>query len=78
MMRVTANQTNPTPKPMSIKVPVSVKAVPFQKRATALEKPLPMTPPKAVMACPTAWKIALIMFGVSIFGYFLLWLYFCA
>lgn len=59
MMSATANQTRATPAPMSIKTPVSVKALPFQKRATAEENPLPMTPPKAVMACPMALKIAL-------------------
>ena len=74
MIKATANQTRATPAPMSMRTPVSVKAVPFQKRATALEKPFPMTPPKAVMAWPIAVKIALIMLGVSImdvssFGY---------
>lgn len=66
MMRLTANQTRATPEPINMRVPVSVKAVPFQKRATALEKPLPITPPKAVIACPIAWKIAVIILGVSI------------
>lgn len=50
MMRETANQTRATPKLISIRVPVSVKAVPSQKRAIADAKPLPMTPPKAVIA----------------------------
>lgn len=50
MMRETANQTRVMPNPMSMRVPASVNAVPSQKRATALAKPFPMTPPKAVMA----------------------------
>jgi hypothetical protein len=70
MMSETANQTSATPLPMSMRVPVSVKAVPFQKSATAELNPLPMTPPKEVMACPIALKIAVIIFGVS--TYFLL------
>lgn len=71
MIKETANQTRATPAPISMRIPVSVKAVPFQKRATALEKPLPITPPKAVIAWPMAWKIAVIMLGVSILLIFL-------
>ena len=72
MINETANQTSPTPAPISMRVPVSVNAVPSQKRATAEAKPLPITPPKAVIAEPIAVKIALIIIKVQSSGNILL------